>query len=190
LEEQMRGDRDDEFTAFVTRSARRLRQTAFLLCGDWDRADDAVQTALVKLYLNWERVLSRNSMESFVRTTLVRGVIDESRRPWRRERSCSELPDTPRIDQLAHDERLLVRQVLDQVPPGQRAVLVLRYFEDCDVAETAKMIGCSEGTVKSQTARGLAKLRELLDENRRPSQVDRKDETDERSDDFASKCAR
>jgi RNA polymerase sigma-70 factor (sigma-E family) len=164
LEEQMRGDRDEEFTAFVTASARRLRQTAFLLCGEWHQADDAVQSALVKLYLNWDRVQARESMESFVRTILVRGLIDESRRPWRRECSWGSLPDLPLVEQFDQDDRLLVRQMLAQVPPRQRAVLVLRYFLDCDVAETARMIRCSEGTVKSQTARGLERLRHLLGE--------------------------
>jgi RNA polymerase sigma-70 factor (sigma-E family) len=160
----MRGDRDEEFTAFVTASARRLRQTAFLLCGGWHQADDAVQSALVKLYLNWDRVQARESTESFVRTTLVRGLIDESRRPWRRESSWESPPELPQIEQLGEDDRLLVRQMLAQVPPRQRAVLVLRYFLDCDVAETARMIRCSEGTVKSQTARGLERLRQLLGE--------------------------
>ena len=160
----MRGDRDEEFTAFVTVSARRLRQTAFLLCGEWYQADDAVQSALVKLYLNWDRVRARKSTESFVRTILVRGLIDESRRPWRRERSWESLPDLPWVEQPDEDDRLLLREVLAQVPPRQRAVLVLRYFADCDVAETARVIGCSEGTVKSQTARGLERLRHLLGE--------------------------
>jgi RNA polymerase sigma-70 factor (sigma-E family) len=160
----MRGDRDEEFTAFVAASARRLRQTAFLLCADWHQADDAVQSALVKLYLNWERVQARESMESFVRTILVRGLIDESRRPWRRESSWENLPDLPEVEQLGEDDRLLVRQMLAQVPTRQRAVLVLRFFMDCDVAETARMIRCSEGTVKSQTARGLDRLRHLFAE--------------------------
>jgi RNA polymerase sigma-70 factor (sigma-E family) len=164
LEEQMRGDRDEQFTAFVAASARRLRQTAFLLCADWHQADDAVQSALVKLYLNWDTVQARESMESFVRTILVRGLIDESRRPWRRESSWESLPDVPQVEQLSEDDRLFVRQMLAQVPPRQRAVLVLRYFLDCDVAETARVISCSEGTVKSQTARGLERLRHLFGE--------------------------
>jgi RNA polymerase sigma-70 factor (sigma-E family) len=160
----MRGDRDEEFTAFVTASVHRLRQTAYLLCGDWHRADDAVQSALVKLYLNWEKVRIRKSTEAFVRTILVRGIIDESRRPWRRERSSADPPETAEVEQLTHDDRIFLRQMLAQVPRRQRAVLVLRFFEDCDVAETAKVIGCSEGTVKSQTAHGLARLRELIGE--------------------------
>jgi RNA polymerase sigma-70 factor (sigma-E family) len=133
-----------------------------LLCGDWQRAEDEVQTALVKLYLSWDRVRSRQSLDGYVRTTLVRGLIDERRRPWRREHSRAVVPDRAVAESMAIEDRLTVRAALAQVPPRQRAVLVLRYYDDCDVAETARVIGCSEGTVKSQTARGLTRLRELL----------------------------
>jgi RNA polymerase sigma-70 factor (sigma-E family) len=139
-----------------------MRRTAFLLCGDWQRAEDAVQTALVKLYLSWDRVRSRQSLDGFVRTTLVRGLIDERRRPWRREHSRAVVPDRAVAESMGMEDRLTVRAALAQVPPRQRAVLVLRFYDDCDVAETARVIGCSEGTVKSQTARGLTRLRELL----------------------------
>lgn len=158
----MRVDAAEEFTVYVAESAPRLRRTAYLLCGDWQRAEDAVQTALVKLYLAWDRVQARSSLDGFVRTTMVRGLIDEHRRPWRREWSRASLPDQPAIEPLALEERLIVRDALAQVPARQRAVLVLRFYEDCDVAETARLIGCSEGTVKSQTARGLTRLRDLL----------------------------
>lgn len=159
----MRADADEEFTAYAAASAARLRRTAYLLCGDWQRAEDELQAALVKLYLSWNRVRAREALDAFVRKTLVRGLIDEHRRPWRRERAQATLPDRPMPDEpLPVEDRLAVRDALALVPPRQRAVLVLRYYEDCDVAETARLIGCSEGTVKSQTARGLARLRELL----------------------------
>jgi RNA polymerase sigma-70 factor (sigma-E family) len=158
----MQADTAAEFTAYVTASSVRLRRTAFLLCGDWQRAEDEVQTALVKLYLAWDRVRTRQSLDAFVRTTLVRGLIDTHRRPWRREQSRATVPDRPTAEPLSAEERLTVRDALTRVPPRQRAVLVLRFYEDCDVAQTARLIGCSEGTVKSQTARGLTRLRELL----------------------------
>jgi RNA polymerase sigma-70 factor (sigma-E family) len=158
----MRADADVEFTAYAAESAARLRRTAYLLCGDWQRAEDELQAALVKLYLSWNRVRARGSLDAFVRTTLVRGLIDEHRRPWRRERPQAALPELAMIPPLPLEDRLAVRAALAQVPPRQRAVLVLRFYEDCDVAETARLIGCSEGTVKSQAARGLARLRELL----------------------------
>ena len=158
----MRADADEEFTAYAAASAARLRRTAYLLCGDWQHAEDELQVALVKLYLSWNRVRARGALDAFVRKTLVRGLVDEHRRPWRRERVQATLADRPMPEPLPVEDRLAVRDALALVPPRQRAVLVLRYYEDCDVAETAQLIGCSEGTVKSQTARGLARLRELL----------------------------
>jgi len=158
----MRADAVEEFTAYVAACSPRMRRTAFLMCGDWQKAEDEVQTALVKLYLSWDRVRARQSLDSFVRTTLVRALIDERRRPWRREQSRAVVPDRATAASMAVEDRLTVRAALARVPQRQRAVLVLRFYDDCDVAETARMIGCSEGTVKSQTARGLARLRELL----------------------------
>lgn len=158
----MRADAVEEFTAYVAAYSPRMRRTAFLMCGDWQKAEDEVQTALVKLYLSWDRVRARQSLDSFVRTTLVRALIDERRRPWRREQSRAVVPDRATAESMAVEDRLTVRAALARVPQRQRAVLVLRFYDDCDVAETARMIGCSEGTVKSQTARGLARLRELL----------------------------
>jgi RNA polymerase sigma-70 factor (sigma-E family) len=164
----MRADADEEFAAYTAASAARLRRTAYLLCGDWQRAEDELQAALVKLYLSWNRVRAhgaqgaQGALDAFVRTTLIRGLIDSHRRPWRREWAHAVVPDRAAPEPLPIEDRLAVREALALVPPRQRAVLVLRFYEDCDVAETARLIGCSEGTVKSQTARGLARLRELL----------------------------
>ena len=158
----MRADADEEFTAYTAASAARLRRTAYLLCGDWQRAEDELQAALVKLYLSWNRVRARGALDAFVRKTLVRGLIDEHRRPWRRERAQAVLPDRAAPESLPLEDRLAIRDALALVPPRQRAVLVLRFYEDCDVAETARLTGCSEGTVKSQTARALNTLEGCL----------------------------
>jgi RNA polymerase sigma-70 factor (sigma-E family) len=160
----MRQTDEDEFTAYVAASSARLRRTAFLICGDWQHAEDAVQNAMVKLYTSWARVRDRESLDGFVRTTLVRGLIDESRRPWRREHPVEVLPEriASGAGRSGSDDRMTILGALAAVPPRQRAVLVLRFYQDCDVAEAALLLGCSEGTVKSQTARGLARLRELL----------------------------
>jgi RNA polymerase sigma-70 factor (sigma-E family) len=160
----MRQADEDEFTAYVAASSPRLRRTAFLICGDWQHAEDAVQNAMVKLYSSWAKVRDRESLDGFVRTTLIRGLIDEGRRPWRRERSVEVLPERadPGSGGSGSDDRMAMLSALAEVPPRQRAVLVLRFYEDCDVADTARLLGCSEGNVKSQTARGLAKLRALL----------------------------
>ncbi len=164
----MSPEEEAEFAAYVTAGRDRVRRTAYLLCGDWHRADDLTQIAFVKLYGAWGKVRDRAALDAYVRTCLVRATVDESRRPWRRERSVDELPEHHGAADIRADlasvvvDRELIRQALDLVPPGQRAVLVLRYYEGMDVAATAAALECSEGNVKSQTARGLAALKAAL----------------------------
>jgi RNA polymerase sigma-70 factor (sigma-E family) len=141
--------------------------TAYLLCGDWHRADDHAQAAFVALHRHWRRIRDRAALDAWMRRTLVRTVVDESRRPWRRERAADTSPegvvegpaDGP-ADAIA--TRHVLVDGLRAVPPRQRAVLVLRFLEGLDVAATAEVLGCSAGTVKSQTAHGLAALRAAL----------------------------
>lgn len=152
------------FSAYVTARRDRVRRTAYLLSGDWHRADDLTQIAFVKLYGAWDRVRDHRALDAYVRSCLVRATVDESRRPWRRERAVEVLPETPDSFDMASviADRALVQSALEQVPAGQRATLVLRYFEGLDVAGVAAAMGCSEGNVKSQTARGLAALKKAL----------------------------
>ena len=157
----MHSDDEQQFTDFVRSTSVGLRRTAYLVCGDWHQAEDAVQNAYVRLYQTWWRVQDPAARARYVRTTALRWLIDESRRPRRRERASRTVPDTPAA--VADDaDRLDVRAALTHVPPRQRAAIVLRYYEGYDVAETAALLGCSEGTVKSQTARGLTTLRSVL----------------------------
>ena len=142
-----------------------VRRSAFLLCGDWHRADDLAQTAFVALHRKWDSIREPAALDAYVRRTLVRASIDESRRPWRRERAVSELPEPPvredgTADGVATREALV--DGLRKLPPRQRAVLVLRYLEGLDVAATAAALGCRQGTVKSQAAHGLTALRSVL----------------------------
>ncbi|MEU3272400.1 SigE family RNA polymerase sigma factor [Saccharomonospora sp. NPDC006951] len=158
---------EQEFAEYFAAKRDSVRRTAYMLCGDWHRADDLAQTAFVALHRRWRKIRDKAATDAYVRTTLVRAAIDESRRPWRRERQSEELPEPPpRGEQLA--DRVATREDLlaglRRVPPRQRAVLVLRYFEGLDVSGVAKVLGCSEGNVKSQTARGLANLRDVLGE--------------------------
>lgn len=157
-------DADAEFSAYVAARRDAVRRTAYLLCGDWHRADDLTQTAFVKLHGAWDRIRDRGALDAYVRSTLARATVDESRRPWRRERAVDAVPDVPALSDIASTvaDRQLVRAALAAVPPRQRAVLVMRYFEGLDVAATAAALKCSEGTVKSQTARGLMALRVAL----------------------------
>ena len=153
-----------EFADYFRARRETVRRTAYMMCGDWHKADDHAQAAFVALHRNWRKIRDPRALDGWMRRTLTRSVIDESRRPWRRERSTAEHTDVIAIPPA--DDAMATRQVLVDglrtVPPRQRAVLVLRFFEGLDVAETAKAMGCSEGTVKSQTARGLEALRSSL----------------------------
>jgi RNA polymerase sigma-70 factor (sigma-E family) len=154
------GAGDDQFVEFVGARTTALRRTAFLLCGDWHHAEDLVQTALIKLFRAWPRV-SDGGEDAYARQVLVRVAIDESRRFWRRERAAAELPDSPAPEE-SPDLSLDVRQALAALPARQRAIVVLRYWEDLSVAEVARLLGCPQGTVKTQASRGLAKLRDMV----------------------------
>jgi RNA polymerase sigma-70 factor (sigma-E family) len=158
--------RDEEaFAEYFTARQDAVRRSAYLLCGDWHRADDLAQTAFVALHRRWRKVRDRGALDAYVRRTLVRAVIDESRRPWRRERFVDELPEVVQpgggVDTTVANRTALL-DGLRRVPPRQRAVLVLRFLEGLDVTATAEALKCSEGTVKSQTARGLTALRAAL----------------------------
>ncbi|HEY1973279.1 MAG TPA: SigE family RNA polymerase sigma factor [Pseudonocardia sp.] len=150
-----------------------VRRNAYLLCGDWHRADDLAQTAFVALHRKWDSIRDPGALDAYLRRTLVRAMIDESRRPWRRERAVPELPETAgraggpgTAGSDGTAEQVTTRQALVEalrlLPPRQRAVLVLRFLEGLDVAATARALGCRQGTVKSQTSHGLAALRMVL----------------------------
>ena len=153
----------DEFGALFASRAEPLRRTAYLLCGDWHRAEDLVQTSFARVYAAWPRVRDRQALEAYLRRTLLHAHLDESRRRWRGETPTETLPESPELAaDGATEDRMVLRAALAQVPPRQRACLVLRYFDDCSVADTARALDCSEGTVKSNTARGLTALRAAL----------------------------
>jgi RNA polymerase sigma-70 factor (sigma-E family) len=149
------------FRAFAWSRRASLRRTAYLLCGDWHQADDLVQTALVKLYVAWRRVRTGDQPDGYVRRILTRCYLDERRRPWRRESPVEIVLDRP-SEHRPPDDLIDLRAALDRLPPRQRATVVLRFWADASVAETADALGCSEGTVKSQTARALTALRNQL----------------------------
>ena len=165
------GRRDEEFRAFVVARRPALQRLATLLAaGDAHLAEDVVQTALTRLYVAWWRVERDQGPEAYARRILVNAVVDEKRRPWRRhETSRAELPEqaAPRRDGPGGptEDRDVVRAALAGLPPGMRAAVVLRHWLGYDVGECARLLDCSEGTVKSQTARGLDRLRDLLSDD-------------------------
>ena len=159
----MRGtDRDSAYTEFVRARYTHLRRIAYATCGDWHRADDLVQTALVKLYVAWPRVRREGKEEAYARTIIVRANIDESRRPWRRERSGLEGPDRAAREPVPVEERSALFDALQQLPLMQRKTVLLRHWLGLSVTETAAELRISEGTVKSHTSRALASLQSVL----------------------------
>jgi RNA polymerase sigma-70 factor (sigma-E family) len=155
--------RDAEFTEFVASRMPTLRRVAYLLCQDWHRADDLVQLAITKLYVNWRRASVMEHTEAYVRTILVREYLSERRTGWARRVSLdAELPERLST-QPDHDGELDLRAALAGLPPRQRATIVLRFYCDLTVDQAADALGCTPGTVKSQTAKGLAALRLALE---------------------------
>jgi RNA polymerase sigma-70 factor (sigma-E family) len=156
---------DEEFTAFVVASLPDLRRTAYLMCGNWHHAEDAAQEALIRVYRSWRQVERREGLLAYTRRTTIRILIDQSRRPWRRERSTDTPESNQAVDPTAEvDERDAIVRALSSLSPGRRACVVLRYYHDLSVAETARALGRSEGTVKSQTSDALRVLRGLVGE--------------------------
>ena len=159
----MRPEAQAEFHEYVAARTDAMRRFAYLCCGDWHRAEDVVQEAFVKLYKAWHRA-RRSSLDAYTRRIIANAVIDDHRRAWfRRERVRERLPETPYTDGDSA-ERLAVLAALRRLPVKRRTTLILRYWEDQSVEQTADIMGCSTHTVKSQTVRGLRTLRELLAE--------------------------
>ena len=171
----MAGSRDTDFMEFVRARSLALRRTAYLLCGDWSAGDDLVQESLAKVYVAWPRIAASQAVESYTRTTMLRTYLNEKRK-WRREVHFEQLPEHPTDDQ---DTALTVTlsALLRELPTKQRAVLVLRFYQDLSVPQIAEELGIPEGTVKSQLSRGLATMRVRLDEPE-PQQTNSGDSSD------------
>jgi len=154
-----------DFDAYVRTHGQALCRAAFLLTGDRHLAEDLVQTALAKVAVRWTRVIDKGDPTPYVRTVIVRTAIAWRRRRWRGEVPTSPLPEPADNEHITFvDRRERLHRALLLVPPRQRAALVLRFYEDLTEADTARAMGCSIGTVKSQTAKGLARLRTLLEQ--------------------------
>lgn len=158
---------EEEFRRFVQARWHALVRTAYLLTGDRGRAEDLVQQTLVKVHRRWSHIASAESPYAYTRAALA----NESASWWRRRRVAETLGDLPAhadrdpSDHYRHvDTRDQLARAVLQLPPRMRAVIVLRYFEDLSEADTAHALGMSLGSVKSQTSRGLERLRSVLQE--------------------------
>lgn len=159
LSEAQRAAPAAEFAAFVSGRGPALQRTAYLLTGDWALAEDLLQTALAKSYLAWGRIRQRDP-EGYVRKVMANTSASWWRRKWHGEAPTEVLPDRSLTDVTAQvDNRLSLARALRALPPRQRAVIVLRFHEDLTVEAVAATLGCSVGTVKSQTSKALATLR-------------------------------
>lgn len=153
---------ETEFRAWAEESRPRLRMTAFMLTSDWYLSDDLVQETLMRLFVVWPRVVKTGTPDAYARRVLINKFLDSRRRSWRGEVPQESLPDLPAVDPYIDPRREEVVAALRNVPDGQRAVLVLRFWDDLSVEQTAQVLGCSTGNVKSQTSRGLDALRRAL----------------------------
>ena len=154
-------DADAEFTDFVRAQSPALLRTAFYLTGDAGLAEDLLQASLTKVYLHWSKIDAREAAAAYARRTMINTATSWWRRfSWQREKPRDDVPDLQNRDEYGElDERTDLIATLRRLPARQRAVLALRFLEDLSEAETARLLGCSPGTVKSQTSRALAKLR-------------------------------
>lgn len=167
MKAQARPDTDAEFEAYMAARQPSLLRTAYLISGDRHTAEDLVQTALAKLYLSWDKVQDRQMIDGYVRRILVNEHNSLWRRAWKkRELSTDILPDHQTVSDVHDDGRSdALWTFVQTLPRKQRAVIVLRYYEDLSEAETAEILGISVGTVKSQASRALAAMRSRVHDN-------------------------
>ena len=158
------GVRDDgEFVAFVERSGNRLCETAFLLCRDWALAQDLTQVTFIKVYLSWRRI-RHDDPYHYSKRVLLRAYLDHKRRKSSAELRTDAVPDRPAAADAA-ELRLTLLDALGQLSPRDRAIIVLRYWEDHSIQTVSQLLDLSPGVVKVQSTRALAKLRVLLGED-------------------------
>ncbi|TCB99699.1 SigE family RNA polymerase sigma factor [Micromonospora zingiberis] len=154
---------EEEFRDFVTARSGALLRTAYLLTGDWGTAEDLLQTALTKTYLAWKRLGGIEAIEPYARRVMVNTSTSWWRRRWHGERPTEVLPERAAADEIEQQlDRDVLWRHLRALPARQRAVLVLRFYEDMSEAQTAALLDISTGTVKSQTSRALATLRRRI----------------------------
>ncbi|HEY3556246.1 MAG TPA: SigE family RNA polymerase sigma factor [Kribbella sp.] len=158
----MKAETEQDYVEFVTHHANSLCRTAYLLCGDWRRAEDATQEALIRLYRVWGRIQRKGVVAAYARKVVVSTTLDALRRKSSQEvvGGAEYFANEAVGDAVGVVEnRMVITKALAELPPRQRACVVLRYFDELSVEETAIALNCRPGTVKSQTMRALEKLR-------------------------------
>lgn len=153
---------DREFAEYFSARFDKARRIAYAMCGDWVEAEEIAQNGFVRLYSHWPRVANTNP-DAYLRTVLTRLFLDTRRRGRKREHLVAELPELSMAADHSSEDRQTLVAALQHVPPRQRAILVLRIVQDLSVEQVAEALRCSQGTVKSQTSRGLKALREAYE---------------------------
>jgi RNA polymerase sigma-70 factor (sigma-E family) len=154
----------DEFASFAAAVAPRLRRTAYLMCGNWHSAEDRTHTTLTKLFASWNRIGQRDNLGGYATRTLLNTYLAERRRRQSSELPAANLPDrAAQVD--SPEQRMDIMAALAGLPPKARAIVVLRYWSDLSIEQVAELLGCSAGNVKSQSARALERLRQLMGED-------------------------
>jgi RNA polymerase sigma-70 factor (sigma-E family) len=152
---------ETEYREFASARVAQLFRLAFLMCGDWHEAEDLVQTTLASLFVAWNRVRARDSMDKYARRILVNAFLSQRRLKRSRETPVAQLADVS-IPAVDADLRLILVAALRTLPPRSRAVVALRYLEDHSIESVAELMGTTPAAVKSLNTRGLAQLREML----------------------------
>ena len=155
----------EEFIEFAAVEMVRLRRTAYLLCGDWHAAEDLTQIALTRTLLAWRRISKRENAHAYAHRTLVNAYLGQRQKRRSGEVPISTVPDIAGLPGNS-DLRMVLLDALATLPPQARAIVVLRYWEDQSIEQVAETLRCSTSSVKAQSARGLQKLRGLLDQSR------------------------
>ncbi len=155
---------DADFVNFVRHRGDHHLRTAVLLTGDWHTAEDLVQSCLGKLYRVWHRLDTSSEPDAYLRRIMVNTYRSWWRARWRREIPRADLPDLPGPGDAGEDQAVAeeVRNALSRLPVRQRTALVLRFFVDLPETEVAELMGCSAGTVKTHTHRGLRAMRRMI----------------------------
>jgi RNA polymerase sigma-70 factor (sigma-E family) len=156
---------DQQFVDYLRARWPALVRYATAVCGDAAEGEELAQAALVRVAARWWLLRDRDNIDAYVRTAIVRGHLNKRTRLWRRETVVADLPvsSTPDTSE-ASGRGIDVRRALAALPPRQRAVLALRYLDDLSESQTAQILGCSVGTVKSQTSKALTSLRKSFPE--------------------------
>ena len=155
-------DVDQDFAEFVAARSTALYRLAYLLVGSASGADDLLQTSLEKAYVHWSRITAMEHTEAYVRRIIANTYVASRRRAWVREEPRDHLPEVSTPGEGATLDRALLWPLVCALPARQRAVIVLRYYEDLSEADIATTLGCTPGTVKSQSSAARKSLRRAL----------------------------